>query len=327
MLSRRKKVFKGIALLLALTLVFVAFSACAGNSAKSDTVTIRIAQQYGMLYAPVYVTEKLGLLEKHLPGANLEWSQLTGGAAINEALIAGQLDVGFVGIPPALIAWDKGADYRMAAGICVPTFELMVNDPNIKTIADFSDTDKIAVPGIGSIQHILLAMAAEKILGDANALDDNLVPMAHPEAFTALTSGTEIVGHFGNLPIIDLEKQAGCVSILTDRDAYASGASIVCVTTAQFNNQKVAHEGLVAALSEAIDLINARDPEVIGIIAEVEKISEEEVIRYLDWPGTLYDIKIYGAMGLARFMNEQGFIENSPESINDIVWEGVATVD
>ncbi len=55
---------------------------------------------------------ELRLIEKRLPGVALEWVKLGGGSAMNEALIAGKLDAAFMGIPPALIAIDKGVDYR-----------------------------------------------------------------------------------------------------------------------------------------------------------------------------------------------------------------------
>jgi len=56
---------------------------------------------------------------------------------------------------------------------------------SIKSLKDFKPTDKIALPSPGSVQHILLAMAAEKELGSASALDQNLVAMAHPDGAAA----------------------------------------------------------------------------------------------------------------------------------------------
>lgn len=316
-----------IVLLLSITLLLSGISAGAESKEYTD-VTIRFSQQYGLQYAPVYVMRELGLLEKRLPGATLQWSQQAGGSSTNEALIAGQLDVAFMGLPPALIAWSKGVDYRIAAATCVPPSELMIKGDAIQSIADIKETDKIGVPSIGSIQHIMLAMAAERELGDANALDQNLVAMANPDAFTALISGTDVIGHFASLPYIDMEVNEGCTSILTAKEAYGQEASIICVTTKNFHdNQSEAHAALLEALAEAIELINAKDAEAVRVIAEFEQISEEDALRYLDWPGTLYDTKVYGAMGLANFMFEQGFIDKAPADVSEIIWEGVETVD
>ncbi len=56
------------------------------------------------------------------------------------------------------------------------------------TCADFSPDDRIALPQPGSIQHILLSMAAEKQLGKHDVFDNQLVTMKHPDGMTALES-------------------------------------------------------------------------------------------------------------------------------------------
>jgi NitT/TauT family transport system substrate-binding protein len=299
-----------------------------GNGDDYSKVTIRLAQQYGMQYAPAYIMQEFGLLEKHLPGVHLKWSRLAGGSAMNEALIAGQLDVAFMGLPPLLIAWSKGVDYRIAAGICVPPSELMIRrDKKIKSIADLKKTDKIAVPGVGSIQHIMLAMAAQKTLGDAKSLDGNILPMANPDAYAALISGADVVGHFASMPYIDREANDCCESILSAKEAYGQEASIISVSTKSFHDNQKVYNGFIAALNEAIDLVKTKDPDVIKVIAKIEKISEEEVLRYLQWPGTMYDSAVYGSMGLAVFMFEQGYIEKYPKNTADIMWPNVKTID
>jgi len=130
------------------------------------------------------------------------------------------------------------------------------------------------------------------------------------------------------MPYIDFELKDGFISIVSADEIYEQGNSIVCVTTKAFHDkQNEAYKGLISALEEAIELINNEDPEVISIISKTEKISEEDAIRYLKWPGLLYDIKVYGTMGLARFMYEQGFIDKAPESTADIMWSGAVAVD
>ena len=281
---------------------------------------IRLAKQYGMQYAAVYVAEHLNLIEKYLPGIEVEWNSFGGGAAITEALIGGHLDVGFMGIPPALVAIDKGASIKIALGVSVPPNDLMARE-SIKSIKEIKPTDKIAVPGIGSIQHILLSIGAKKYLGDARALDNNMITMSNPDAFSSLVGGKEIVGHFTVMPYLEKEKQQGFHKILSGSEAFGD-ASIVCVTSEKLHNNPQIYAGLVAALSEAVYLVSQRNEEVIKIISDVEKISQEEVIKYLEWPGTNYTTNVYGLMGLAKYMYEAGYIENEPK-LNDYVWDNV----
>ncbi|PKP29712.1 MAG: ABC transporter substrate-binding protein [Bacteroidetes bacterium HGW-Bacteroidetes-17] len=242
---------------------------------------------------------------------------------MNEALISGKLDVAFMGIPPVLIAIDKGVEYRIANGICVPPAELLVRvDSEIKSLSDIQPNHKIAVPGVGSIQHIMLAMAAKKQLGSGNALDNNIVAMANPDAYASLISKTDIVGHFASMPYIDLEAKAGMVSVLDAKDALGSGASIVCVTTPQFENEKELSLALKNALSHAIDLINLRDDRVIEIIASTEKISKEAARMYLDWPGTVYALEVYSISALGSFMEGAGYLKHPYPGFNKVTWQG-----
>lgn len=289
--------------------------------------TVRLAQQFGMQYAPVYVMQQMGFLEKHLPGATLEWNNLGGGSAMNEALISGSLDVAFMGIPPVLIALDKGVSYRIAAGICVPPSELMMRGESIMSLSDIKPEHKIAVPSVGSIQHIMLSMACQAQLGDAHALDNNIVAMANPDAYAALAAGTEVTGHFASMPYIDMEQQAGMRSILTAKEACDSQASIVCVTTEALHGNEAVYDGLMAALNEAIDVINAQGDEVLRIIADTEKITAEQAKAYLNWPGTIYSTDLYGALGLASFMKDNAFIKNDLSAIDQIAWPGVNSME
>lgn len=68
---------------------------------------IRIAQQFGLGYAPLLVVKHMKLIEKYAPGVEVEWTTLGSGAAINEALIAGKLDIGSMGVGPYLIGVDR----------------------------------------------------------------------------------------------------------------------------------------------------------------------------------------------------------------------------
>ena len=335
MKSLKKSVIKRTAIIIFVAVLAFSSAACSSGSKntsqtggeKYSGVTIRIAEQFGMHYAAAYVMEKLNLLDKYLPGAKLEVSQLSGGSTLNEALVAGQLDVGFMGIPPMLIAWSKGADFRIAEGISVLPLDLMVKDKNINSLKDIKPSDKIAVPGIGSIQQIIISMAAKQQLGDAKALDKNIVAMAHPDAYSALISGSDVTGHFCSIPYNDMEMKAGCHSILTDTDVYGP-SSIVCVTTKKFHDgNKEVYDGLMAALSDAIDLINAHDANALQVIADTEKISTDDALRYVTWPNVKYDTKVYGSMGLAQFMYDQGLIDKCPASTSDIMWDNAQPVD
>jgi hypothetical protein len=91
-------------------------------------------------------------------------------------------------------------------GICALSsqpFLLNTANPDIKSIKDFSERDRIAVPSIKvSVQAVLLQMAAAEAYGEANygKLDPLTVSMSPPDATIALLSGAGGVSSAFSVP-------------------------------------------------------------------------------------------------------------------------------
>lgn len=322
--------FKAIAVALATVFTMsTALTACQDKKADtgSFTGTIRIAYQNGMSYAPFYVMQKKKLIEKYLPGVTVKWSKLGSGSAVSESLAAEKADVGVMGIPPLLIAWDKGATYKMFSGLINNSLGLVTKKEEFTSLKSYKVTDKIAVPAPGSIQHILLSMAAKKQLGDAKALDGSIISMAHPDAQNALMNNIDIAGHYSSPPYIYDELSNGGKMAVDGFDTFGGDFSfLVTVATKSFMEESPAYAGAAyMALSEAINLINSRDPETIEIIAAEENLPSEKVIKYLDWEGTNYTTTPYGSMGLAEYMKEVGYISKVPAKYSDFCWDTVSS--
>src|SRR6185312_17338327 len=99
----------------------------------------------------------------------------------------------------------------------------------IKTIADFTEKDKIAVPTIKvSMQSTILGIAAYKRWGDAGRgrLDPFTVAMSAPDATVALLSGAgEVNSHFSAPPYQYVAmKAAGVRAILDSTDVLGGPA-------------------------------------------------------------------------------------------------------
>ena len=305
---------KYLSILLVLIMSFIIFTGFKTDNTKK----INIAMQYGMQYAPVYVMRELGLLQKKLPDVEITFSNLGGGSSMSEALITNQVDMAFMGIPPAIIAWDKGADFKIVTGICVPPSELMVKENSgINSLQDFKLEDKIAVPSIGSIQHIMLVSASEKLFGDAHKFDNQIVPMSNPDAFATLTNNTGITSHMASMPYIDKEQETGHKSILSAEEAFGK-ASIVGVSTTNFTESEY-FDIILKTLQETVTLINNKDDEAIRIISEKEQITKEKALEYVSWEGTQYSTEIYGVKELAEVMNKFEYITKTADDTNELL--------
>lgn len=291
---------------------------------------IRIAQQFGLGYSPLILIEKLDLMEEYAPGSNVKWTKLGSGAAINEGLIAGKIDVGCMGVGPFLIGWDKGAPWKMASALVCQPLGLQVNDPEIRSLKDFRKEHKIALPSPGSIQHILLAMAAEKELGNPKALDNNLVAMAHPDAAKALISGTGgISAHFTSPPYIFEEIKTESIRQIVDASQAFGGdfTFLVAVATNKFHESNPSlYAAFINALNKAIEIINFEPERAAKVLALEFKLDEKTTLEYLTWPGTNFTSAPYGIIGFAEFMNKTGYIKQSPISYQEIAWENVSSI-
>ena len=143
---------------------------------------IRIAEQFGIVYLLLDVAKDQQLIQKHgkaqgLPEVQVEFIELSGGAAVNEALLSGGIDIAGAGVGPLLTIWDRTYGKQNVRGVASLgnfPYYLTSTNPAVKTIADFSDKDRIATPAVGvSVQSRILQLASAKLWGDAqfNKLD------------------------------------------------------------------------------------------------------------------------------------------------------------
>ena len=139
-----------------------------GAPSRAEVNEVRIGIQFGLIYLPVAVAEAQGFFAAEakkagLPDLKVTVQRFSGSPAITDAVLSGNIDVGAFGTPGLLIAWEKTKGHQNVAGLAAlgaNSFVLMTNKPDIKTLADFGDSDQIAVPATTSPQAVGMRMAA-----------------------------------------------------------------------------------------------------------------------------------------------------------------------
>ncbi|WP_026894987.1 ABC transporter substrate-binding protein [Clostridiisalibacter paucivorans] len=314
----------GILLLVLMSTMIFSLAGCSEKPPKSEDNTIVIAEQYGLAYAPILIMKEKDILKDNIPDAKIEWAKVINTAAIREGMIADKIDIGFMAIPPFLIGWDKGMDWKIACGLSSSPVELITYNEDIKNIGDLTSTDRIALPQPGSIQHILLSMASEKELGDPHKFDNQLVMMSHPDGMNALMGRQDITAHFTTPPYVYKElKEKDMHSILSAKDIMGEDFSfIVGATTEDFyNNKRELYQQFIESLEESIKYINENPEESAEIIALAFDIPEKEALEYLTNGGMKYHTKVKGLKDFSDFMNKQGYINKTIDNIDDVMWE------
>ena len=315
----------------------VAVALCvAAPAARADASVVRISYGFGILYLPLMVMDREHLLEKHakaagLPDVKVEWKTFDGGNVINDAMLSGALDIAGIGVPGFLTLWAKAKDnpqieVRGLTGMSSSSMFLMTRNPAVKKLADFTDKDRIAVPGIKtSLPAVLLHMAAAKEFGDANyaKLDPITVGLPHPDALAVMLSGKgEIDSHMASPPFSYIEAESpGLHRVFDSVDLLGNITLDMTFSTRRFvdANPKLT-AAFVAAMQDACATIAADKRKAAQIYNDVRKSKQplEETLKILEDPNSKFSAVPDGTMRYAEFMSRIGTIKAKPASWKEL---------
>ncbi len=286
--------------------------------------TVRIGKQYGVAFLPLIVMQDEHLLEAEgrARGLDLDVTFLTmsNGVPINDALLSGNLEFASGGIGPMITIWGKtrtSLKVRGVAALNATPIWLNTSNPKVHALHDFTETDKIAVPGVKvSIQAVVLEMAAAKEFGDASfaKFDPITVSLGHPDAQTALLSfKSEIDAHFTTAPFMYEELLDPRVhTVLSSYDVLGGPHtySAVWATTAYHDAHPQTYAAFLAALDRAQKLI-ASDPHKaaeIYVRSEKGKVSVERMAEMIAKPENDWTMQPKQSLKFARFMHQTGAV-------------------
>lgn len=312
-------------IMLIVVIVFILFLAGCWELIFSNETkkreTLIIADQFGMAYAPIEIMKQKGflenaLLENGLDDIEIKWQKFGNTVAIREAMLSGSLDIGFVGIPPFLLALDNGMPWRIMTGLSESNVSLMTKDFEIENFSDLTDKNRIILPQPGSIQHILLMMAAEKVFDDAHKFDDQLIALSHPDGVIAYTAGDDLQLHFTTPPFIQEDlKAAGSHEILNGRDAFGEDFTfIVGVCQESLYSDTLIYQSFMIALEEAISYINESPEEAYFILSENYDYSQDEIKKYLQRDQMYFSTEVKGIEKFISFMKSSDQLKGSYSS-------------
>jgi NitT/TauT family transport system substrate-binding protein len=319
------------ATLVALSLGTAALGAAVPAQAEG---TIRIAQQFGVVYLLLDVARDQKFIEqegkKSGVDVKVDWLKLSGGSAVNDALLSRSIDIAAAGVGPLFTIWDRTHGKQNVKGVAslgnLPYY-LVSNDPNVKTIADFTAKDRIALPAVSvSVQSRILQYAAAKKWGDKDfdRLDKWTQAMPHPDAAAAVISGgTEITSHFGNPPFSEQELGGNPKAhiVLNSYDVLGGPASAtVLYATEKFrdDNPKT-YRAFIDGLADAARFITANPDAAADIYIRQNnaKIDRALLLKVIKNPQVQFTVTPQNTFGLAQFMYRVGAIKNEPKSWQD----------
>lgn len=315
-------------------LVALALVLAVTSAARAEMAEIKVAQQYGIGYLPLMIMEEQKLIEKHAKAAGVDvkvsWAKFAGGNVMNDALLSNSLQFASGGVGPLVTLWARtrgNLDVRAVGALNSMPLYLNTRNPAVKTLRDFTEKDKIALPAVKvSIQAITLQMAAEKAFGEGqqNKVDALTVSMSHPDAQTALLSGaSEITAHFSSPPFQYQQlERPGIRTVVNSYEVLGGPATFNLVwTTAKFRteNPKL-YDAFAKALDEAMATINRdkRGAAEAYLRMSKDKDSPEAILAMINDPQIVFTTTPQNMMKYVDFMLKTGSIKGKPDSWKDL---------
>jgi NitT/TauT family transport system substrate-binding protein len=310
------------------------------SPARAEMNEIKVAQQYGISYLPLMLMEEQKLIEKHakangIPDLKVGWAIFAGGNVMNDALLSNSLQFASGGVGPLVTLWARtrgNLEVKALAAINSMPLYLNTRNPNVKTIKDFTDKDRIALPAVKvSIQAITLQMAAEKAFGEGqqNRLDPLTVTLSHPDAQVALLSGqSEITAHFGSPPFQYQQLRNPAIhTVLNSYDVLGGPSTFNVVwTSSKFraDNPRI-YDAFVKALDEAIGQINADHKAAAEAYLRISKDKDtvQDILAMLNDPEIVFTTTPQNVMKYVDFMAKIGAIKVKADSWKDLFFPNV----
>ena len=307
--------------------------------AAQTALQVRLVQQRGLLYLPVDMMVSGGALQQEATKLGLgkveaTATTLSGPAPVIDALLSGSADYGAAALPSLLTLWDKTHgtpnEVRAVGTMSNGAMVLYTINPNVKTIADFTEQDRIAVPSVRiSFNAMMLEMAAEKLWNDPHRLDHLTVGLGHADAVAALSAGygsATVTAHIAVQPFTDRGlKLPGAHVVADSREVFGGPLTQVTLLATKPTKDKdpTLFKAVGNALEQSIRLCSAdkRAAAVLWKKAQNASESVDELFALLSDPGFEFTSQPHRIATFAAFLNRIGSMKSKVADWKDLFWE------
>ena len=307
--------------------------------AAQAPLTVNFVQQRGLLYLPIDMMVTGGVLQQEATRLGLGKVEatartLSGPAPVIDALLSGSADYGAAALPSLLTLWDKTHgtpnEVRAVGTMSNGAMVLYTINPNVKTIADFTEQDRIAVPSVRiSFNAMMLEMAAEKLWNDPHRLDHLTVGLGHADAVAALSAGygkATVTAHIGVQPFTERGLRLPGAHVVADsREVFGGPLTQVTLLASRQTKDKnpTLFKAVANALAESIRRCGAdkRAAAVLWKKAQNASESVEELFDLLNDPGFEFTSQPHRIATFAAFLGRIGTMKSKVNDWKELFWE------
>jgi NitT/TauT family transport system substrate-binding protein len=315
-------------------------SALASPAVRAQApLSVAFVQQRGLLYLPVDMMVSGGVLQKEADKLGLgkidaSVTTLSGPGPVIDTILSGAADYGTAALPSLVTLWEKtrgrASEVRAVGTVSNGAMTLYTINPDIKTFADFTETDRIAVPTVGlSFNAMMLQMAAEQQWKDPHRLDHLTVSLGHPDAVAALSAGygkAIITAHVGVQPYTEQGLRLPGAHVVADsRQVFGGTITQITLLAAKATKEKnpLLFKAVANALEEAIKVANAdkRAAAMLWKQAQNAPDSIDSIVHLLDDPGFEFTSQPHRIAYFTAFLNRIGSMKTVLGDWKELFWE------
>jgi len=299
-------------------------SAGAGTGAGDGGLVLRVGHFPNLTHAHGLVAHALtrkgqGWFEERLgPGTRIEWFVYNAGPSAMEAILAGSLDLTYVGPNPALNAHIKsdGKEVRVLAGATNGGAALVVpGDGRLAKPEDFRGK-RIATPQLGNTQDVSCRawLAAQGFHVTQTGGDVTVVPTQNPDQITLFQKG-DIDAVWTVEPWVSrLELDAGGKIFLEEPDAITT---VLASSAALLRDRRELAAKFVKAHAELTAWIEAHPAEAQKLVSDElaeetgKPVSPELMARC--WPRLHFtdDVSLAALQAFVTAAQSAGFLKDA----------------
>jgi NitT/TauT family transport system substrate-binding protein len=292
----------------------------------------------GFGFLPLHMMQKYKLVEKYASENGVKitvnWANIGGPAAMNDALLSGSAHFISAGPPAFLTLWDRtrtNIGVKSIGAISSMPMHLNARISQLKELDSITPEQKIAVTSVKvSIPSIIMQMYAFKRYGKGQLFrfDPFTVTLQHPEASISLLSGSGIiVAHWASAPFDERElKDPGVKSVMNSDDVMGGSTTFTMMSTTsrfQRENPKV-FDAVVRALKRAQEMIGEDRRNAAAVLLEAmgeKNWTVDDLVAILAEPGTKYTMRPENVLTYANFMHEIGTLKSKPKELSEVFFD------
>src|SRR5215467_2076309 len=304
-----------------------------------EPLQVRFVQQRGLLYLPVDEMVTGGILQQEatklgLGKVNATATTLSGPGPVIDAILSGAADYGTAALPSLLTLWVKtrgtANEVKAVGTMSNGAMTLYTINPNVKKLADFTESDRIAVPTVRlSFNAMMLQMAAEQQWQDPHRLDHLTVALGHPDAVTALSAGygkATLTAHIAVQPFTDRGLKLPGAHVITDSRKVFGGplTQITLLATKQTKDKNPTLFKAVANALEASIKVASADKRAAAVLwKEAQKAPDniDDLVAQLNDPGFEFTAQPHRIAFFAAFLNRIGTMKAKVGDWKELFWE------